>query len=181
VGAWSNVALTNVSYQAKLRGGTEYYYTFRAVNASGDVWASPSWRFTTLGEGSSTVNHLVPYTWLEAQNASWASDYEAAATNDPDNDGFYTWEEYWSGTDPQDTNSFPRIDAVWFDGTNVVFEWQHKQVDPVIPAIAVERTPDVATGTWSYVGEKIPVDGVNTWTGAPLDKVFYRISATNVP
>jgi len=48
VGAWTNVASTNFSFtNASLLGSTTYYYTFRGTNASTNVWASPSWQFTT--------------------------------------------------------------------------------------------------------------------------------------
>gem|GEM_PF-2546495 len=52
VGAWTNVNSTNVCYtNMSLTGSTTYYYTFRGTNASTNVWASPSWQFTTLPSG----------------------------------------------------------------------------------------------------------------------------------
>jgi hypothetical protein len=50
VGSWTNVALTNIAYQAGgLSAGTNYFYAFRATNATTNVWATPSWQFMTLG------------------------------------------------------------------------------------------------------------------------------------
>jgi len=48
VGSWTNVASTNISYlKTGLTPGTTNYYTFRVTNATANVWASPSWKFTT--------------------------------------------------------------------------------------------------------------------------------------
>jgi len=52
VGSWTNVASTNISYvNSTLSGSTTYYYTFRAANASTNIWASPSWMFVTPASG----------------------------------------------------------------------------------------------------------------------------------
>ena len=184
IGTWTNVTWSNMSHVASLSPGTTYYYTFRAVNDLGAVWASPSWRFTTTGTfvpAGYTTNHLVPHTWLQTQSPDWANDFEAAATNDPDEDGFSTWEEYWSGTDPRDGDSFLKIDAARYDGSNVVLEWQHAKVDPAVPPIAIECRANLATGRWLRVGENDPVDDTNTWSALSLDGGFYRIVATNAP
>ncbi|OVE74158.1 hypothetical protein BVX94_01225 [bacterium B17] len=185
VGGWNDVISTNVSYNASLSEGTTYYYTFRATNDNGQLWASPSWQFQTLGTAAApevTTNYSVPHTWLETQDSEWTNDFEAAVTNDPDGDGYSTWEEYWAGTDPNNSNSVFKIDQVIFDGTNVVLKWRHANVDVGnIPPIAVQRRFDLSTGDWSYVGQKIPQDGTNTWNGAPVTKAFYRITVTNTP
>ena len=100
---------------------------------------------------------------------------------DKNGEGFSIWQEYWAGTDPRDSNSFLRIDTVLCDGTNVVLEWRHAQVDAAIPPLAVERSLDLSSGAWSTIGEKTPVDGTNRWTGALLDSALYRLSVTNAP
>ena len=49
LGAWTNVAATNLSYAATgLAPGTTYYFTFRATNTTSDVWAANVQSFTTL-------------------------------------------------------------------------------------------------------------------------------------
>jgi len=57
VGSWTNVTSTNISYQKTgLTAGTTNYYTFRATNATTNVWATPSWMFVTPGGVSTIVN-----------------------------------------------------------------------------------------------------------------------------
>ena len=49
IGSWTNVASIDLSRPlTNLAPGISYYYTFRATNAAGTVWASPAQSFTTL-------------------------------------------------------------------------------------------------------------------------------------
>jgi hypothetical protein len=146
------------------------------------VWASPSWTFTTPGAAQSvTVNHAVPYAWLSAINPSWNTNYEAAALSDPDNDGYSTWEEYWSGTDPQDSNSFLRIDSIGFSGTDLLVTWRHAQVDAGIPPITIQARTNLVTGSWVGIGSHTPTNGVNIWSSGSSVQGFYRLAVTNAP
>ena len=77
VGAWTNVASTNISCsQTSLLANTTYYYTFRAVNAGATKWAQPSWQFTTpsvvLATNNAFLISLVPGSG--ALSPSFASD-----------------------------------------------------------------------------------------------------------
>jgi Divergent InlB B-repeat domain/PA14 domain len=182
VGSWTNVS-TNVSYTASLLSGTTYHYTFSASNAAGVVWASPSWTFQTTGVAPSvTVNHLVPHLWLAARNALWSNDYEAAVLADQDGDGFATWQEYWSGTDPQKSNSFLRIDSVALEGGNALLKWQHALVGAGVQPLIIQTTTNLQSGPWVTAGQKAPVNGTNTWSGATaLSQLFYRLAVTNAP
>jgi len=149
-----------------------------------------SWDFqNTRAEGpppdAVTVNHGVPHAWLSAINSSWSGDYEAAALTDHDQDGFPTWQEYWSGTDPQDSDSSFKIDSITIDGSNVVLKWQHASINEEIPDIVIESRADLSTGTWDSVGLKAPVNGLNLWSEefsleAPPE-FFYRLRATESP
>jgi M6 family metalloprotease-like protein len=181
VGSWTNVS-TNVSYTASLQSGTTYYYAFVASNASGRVWASPSWTFTTLGAAPLvTTNHSVPHAWLSAINTNWSANYEAAVTNDVDGDGYATWQEYWSGTDPQDSNSFLRIDSIGFIGTNLLVSWRHAVVDAGIPPITIQSSTNLVSGSWVGIGSHAPTNGVNTWSAGSSVQGFYRLAVTNAP
>jgi len=133
--------------------------------------------FTIVAAVPVTVNHSVPYSWLESQNSDWTNDFEAAVLEDPDGDGFTTWQEYWSGTDPQSSNSFLAIDAFRFDGSNIVLQWQHAAVGSGINPIAIQSTMDLVTGTWVNVGSKSPANGTNTWSGVVPQAQFYRLQA----
>jgi M6 family metalloprotease-like protein len=182
VRAWTNVAV-NVSYTASLQSGTKYYYTFMASNTLGRAWASPSWTFRTLGTPPAvTLNHAVPIAWLASRNAAWASDYEGAAMGDPDNDGYLTWEEYWSGTDPQNSNSFLKIDTVSLAGSSATLQWRHAAISNSIPAITVQTRTNLSLGSWVPVGLKTPVNGTNIWVGSLASpQLFYRLAVTNAP
>jgi hypothetical protein len=182
VGSWTNVS-TNVSYAASgLAGGFTYYYTFMASNSSGVVWASPSWTFTTPGTGPVvTANHAVPHVWLDNLGLVVSNNYESAALADPDGDGLTTWEEYWTGTNPNDSDSFFKIDAITWSGSNLVLQWQHANPDVAVPDVMIWRTDELTTGTWINIGSKTPVDGLNQWSNAVTPKAFYRISITNAP
>ncbi len=51
-----------------------------------------------------------PEWWLAQYG--WTNDFDAAATNDAEPDGFFTWQEYIADTDPTSTNSvLPSLEA----------------------------------------------------------------------
>jgi hypothetical protein len=180
-GSWTNVS-TNVSTAVSgLTAGQTYYYTFMASNTAGVVWASPSWTFRTSVAPSVTTNYSVPHTWLEANVPGSTNDYEAAALDDPDNDGFDTWEEYWSGTDPQNSNSYLRIDSVTFDGTNIVIVWSNAVVGAGLPPLGIQARGDLLSGSWSNVGQKSLANGVNAWSNSAAQQLYYRLAVTNAP
>jgi hypothetical protein len=169
--------LTNVSFGVgQLFRGQTYHYTFRASNANGDIWAAPSWRFTTPAGGLLTTNHLIPYIWIDSVATNTVTDYETEALADSDGDGFSTWEEYWSGTDPRDSNSFLKIDAIRFEGTDVVIEWRHAQVDSGIPAVTILSATNLTAGPWFSSGQKVPMNGTNAWSGTSSQRFFYKLA-----
>ena len=47
-----------------------------------------------------TVLSNTPSWWLAAANPAWTNNFNAAATNDQDGDGLFTWQEYIAGTHP---------------------------------------------------------------------------------
>ncbi|OVE76626.1 hypothetical protein BVX97_00640, partial [bacterium E08(2017)] len=186
------ISFTNVQYQAALWDYTAtglvpeqtYYYRFRLSNAGTNAWASPSWKFSTLplmDVGPVTTNHLVPHSWLNSYDSSWTNDAEAEVMLDHDGDGYTTWQEYWCGTDPNNSNSFFKTDAVYRVGQQVCVEWQHDNPDGQLPPIAIYSCSNLISGVWQYAGEKNPTDGLNTWLSTPSQKLFYRLVVTNTP
>jgi CubicO group peptidase (beta-lactamase class C family) len=54
-----------------------------------------------------------PVWWLANANPAWTNDLEAAATNDQDNDGLFTWQEYIAGTHPTNPLSVFELHTTW--------------------------------------------------------------------
>ncbi len=82
VGAWTNIASTNVGYSLSgLQPGSTYYYTFRATNASATVWATPSWQFSTLAGGATPVLENREATGILDTSAVLRASLYTAGTN----------------------------------------------------------------------------------------------------
>jgi VCBS repeat-containing protein len=126
-----------------------------------------------------TTNYSVPHAWLA--NWSWTNGYESAALADQDGDGYSTWQEYWSGTDPLDSSSFLKIDSIGFSGTNLLVTWRHSQVDAGIPPITIQARTNLVTGAWVGIGSHPPTNGVNIWSAGSPVQGFYRLAVTNAP
>jgi hypothetical protein len=182
VGSWTNNS-TNISYAVNgLVSGTMYHYAFMASNVTKNAWASPSWTFRTLGVAPAvTVNHAVPHAWLSSINPSWSTNYEAAVMSDPDGDGFTTWQEYWSGTDPLDNSSCLKIDSIEMNGADLVIKWRHTRVDAGIPPITIQARSNLVSGSWVGIGTRTPINGINTWSAGSSVQGFYRLAVTNAP
>ena len=61
-----------------------------------------------------------PKWWLYQANPSWSADFDAAALGDQDGDGIPTWQEYVSGTDPNDPASVFSLNISMSNGQSVV-------------------------------------------------------------
>ncbi|OVE76401.1 hypothetical protein BVX97_01035 [bacterium E08(2017)] len=184
VGSFADTT-TNISHVLSgLQDGQTYFYTFSAVGSGGTVWASPSWQFSTLPVidiGPVTTNHAVPHSWLNSYNPSWTNDAEAAVMQDQDGDGYTTWEEYWCGTDPNNSNSLLKIDSVYMVGQLVCVEWQHVSPDSALPPVAIYTCSNLNSGTWEYAGDKSPSHGINNWQHDASQQIFYKLVVTNTP
>jgi hypothetical protein len=182
LGSWTNVT-TNLNHTVSgLTAGTQYYYTFMASNATHVIWSGPSWSFQTRSPAPAvTVNHAVPHAWLISINPDWADDFEAAVLDDPDGDGIPTWQEYLMGTNPLDPESYPKIDAITFDGSNIVLQWQSAVVAPGLPPLLIQATTNLQGGSWSNIGQRSLSNGLNTWSNAGTQQRFFRLAVTNEP
>jgi hypothetical protein len=179
VGTYSNISDQSLAaVVGGLSPGTTYYYTMMGTNAVTSIWPETNGSFMTSPEV--TTNYTVPHNWLFSINAAWSNDYEAAVMTDQDGDGLLTWQEYWAGTDPMDSNSVFRIDSIDVLGTNTILSWRHAQVNPGLPEIDILCATNI-TGPWLIVGAKQPVDGTNTWMQEALNGAFYRLAVTNAP
>jgi len=134
-----------------------------------------------LFERTRTVSGNVTTEWLATAVPASTNDFEAAAADDPDGDGYTTAQEYWSGTDPLDPDSYLKLDSVEFNGTNVVLEWRNARVDTGLPPLTIQARSNLVSGTWGDIGTRALTNGVNTWSGGPSVQRFYRLTATNAP
>jgi hypothetical protein len=134
---------------------------------------------------ATTASNQVPYTWLHTLSNGWttAEEFEAAATNDYDGDGFTTAQEYWSGTDPFSDASYLHISNVGFANGNVRLLWNHARVDSNIPPLCVQVSSDLVNGNWqdASVNTNTPIDGLNTWEEPYAGPRFYRLIVPPAP
>lgn len=128
-----------------------------------------------------TETNSVPHRWLAEIYPDWTNNFESAATNDWDNDGFTTAEEYLAGTCPTNANSFLHIASARIVGDQLQMDWMHDQVYPDLPPIAIQRRDSLSSGYWEHAGQYSPTNGVNTWSGSIAPQAFYRLAVTNAP
>jgi uncharacterized repeat protein (TIGR02543 family) len=147
------------------------YYLDYAYN-SGKTIAVVSAAADSDGDG-------IPNGWEIARGLNPYNSGDASI--DTDNDKFTSRQEYWSGTDPDDSNSFFRIDSLSFEGSNLVLRWRHAAVDPVIPPISIQRRASLITGVWVHAWAHSPTNGTNSWVSPLPDNGFFRLCVTNVP
>jgi len=63
----------------------------------------------------------VPYSWLDGfSGLVVASNYEAAATSDPNHDGYPVWMDYVAGTVPTDLTSCFHCGIRWRNGGPII-------------------------------------------------------------
>jgi len=101
--------------------------------------------------------------------------------SDPDGDGYTTWQEYWSGTDPQSSNSYLRIDSITYEDGNIVVKWQSAAVGAGVSPLAIQARTNLLSGQWYNVGQKSVTNGINAWSNATSQQLFYRLAVTNAP
>jgi hypothetical protein len=150
-----------------------FTYVWSNITASGTIDAAFERRVTN--------DKMIPTEWLELAVPGSTNDYEAAVMQDQDGDGFATWQEYWAGTDPQDSNSYLRIDSVTFEGGNIVIKWESAAVWAGVPPLGIQARTSLTSGSWSNVGQKSLANGVNAWSNSAAQQLYYRLAVTNAP
>jgi hypothetical protein len=85
------------------------------------------------------ATNATPHWWLASHG--WTNDFDAAALDDPDDDGYFTWQEFIADTDPTNGASFfPPLEAAG-SATNLAFG-----LDPT------------STGRQYYIDVATPID-----------------------
>ena len=113
----------------------------------------------------------VPEWWLA--DHGWTNAFDAAATNDAEPDGYFTWQEYVADTDPTNSDSHPRMAFVATWRTNEpILTW------PASTArlYQIHWCDDIIVGQWDM--QQLGL-GANTWTDTnppPPTNRYYRIA-----
>ena len=129
----------------------------------------------------SNTSYGTPYSWL---GSYFTNNYDVAETNDVDNDGLLTWEEYVTGTDPTNQASvFAVLNQGYLNASNYIV-WYGTTNSGVTNAFGMYRGTNLIINTWNLITKSIARNptGTNTWwdTNAPASvPVFYRPMATN--
>jgi hypothetical protein len=174
----------------------DYFITNLVVDlvlqGSNDVWT-----FTSVIEdhtihalfGSLTppaTTNGTPLTWLEFHG--FTSEHQAADDADQDSDGFYTWQEFVLGTDPNDSASafvlyssivggtwivsFPSIEATGIG---------YGAADTDERRYSIEERTDLLTGDWVPVPDpnytNILGNGVDVVYTNESSRLYYRAKA----
>lgn len=168
----------------------DYWDITNVVVNGASVGVTGAWSFADVTNHQSLAaylsprlaSHDVPKWWLAAMNPAWSNDFDAAATNDQDNDLLLTWQEYLAGTHADDAESvFEIAEAAVVNGSNCL-TWFSPVSDPSLPPFGIMRATNLHHG-WKLVGtaSRSP-DGTNVWCDpdSPFSRrpVFYRLVAT---
>ncbi len=113
----------------------------------------------------------VPEWWLAQYG--WTNDFDAAATNDAEPDGYFTWQEYVADTDPTNADSYPQM--------AFIETWQTNPPNLTWPAstgrlYAIHWCDDIVAGEWTPLALGL---GTNAWTDTnppPATSRYYRIA-----
>jgi len=164
----------------QLTAQADTYYTF--TNWTGDViganiWSNP---LVVMMDGPKvlnahfeavvTTNSHVPYWWLATYG--WTNDFETAQAEDQDGDGYWTWEEWITGTDPTNTASSFLLDGVLENG-QIELGW----TGPVSGRVyTLESSGNLKIGFTNIV-TVLSNSPSCTWTIQAAEKTtFYRIT-----
>jgi hypothetical protein len=161
--------------------------------AGSDFESEPTNRYAFTWMDVSAGNHVLeilfapdltaagtPHWWLASYYQT--NDFDGAALDDGDADGFPAWKEHLAGTDPTDPDSLFRIlETGMLDGTNYII-WAGGG-GTGLPPFTIYRRTCLMGGTWEPVGEQRRSSSTRTVSNIWLDPAappgaFYRIGIT---
>lgn len=121
------------------------------------------------------VTNNVPEWWL-AQHSLTNAPADEEATDDHDEDGLSTWEEYVAGTDPTNRSSLFEIVSIGTDGTNSILQWP--SVSNRIYHVYGMDSP-TSTPTWIETNLlATPPTNILTTPTLSIETRFYRLGVT---
>ncbi len=125
--------------------------------------------------------HGVPVAWLASKGLTGDPATEELA--DPDGDGQATWEEYYGGSNPTNSNSVFRITNAQWQGGDLQLTWYGSTNNGVTTPFQIFRATNLVNGTWTMVAGNLTraANGTNQWTdmAAPLT-AYYRVGTANM-
>ena len=135
---------------------------------SGDAWVPESYPDSGWWTNQVTTNHCVPLWWLAQYG--WTNDWDAAAEGDQDADGYATWQEWVTDTNPTNAQSRLQFDGTLSDNL-LTLDWNASASDRVY---SLEQTDAVSAGFSNTL--TVVSNGVSAWTTAvPSSVSFYRV------
>lgn len=123
-----------------------------------------------------TTNEI-PHIWFFLMNPKWTNNFEELENTDWDGDGFTISEEYFSGTNPNDINSYPHIENVSITNNNIYLKWNHFLLTNQNVYVTVHNSSNLID--WNKTHKQKAKNGKNVFTVEKnQQKVFYRITTT---
>ncbi len=117
------------------------------------------------------ATNSTPQWWLAQYG--WTNDFDSAATNDDEPDGFPAWQEYIADTDPTDSNSFPKMTFIETWQTNPpILTWPFSTGR----IYQIHYCDDLVIGDW--ITQQLSL-GAGEWTDTnvpPATNRYYRIA-----
>ena len=165
------------------------YYYLASVTADGVNAGTPaSYTFTNVqSDHAITANYAAvlaasntPEWWLYQSNPNWATNFNAAALNDPTGKGMSVWQEYITGTNPTNASSLFALYVVCTNGQTLVSlptiattaQYQLQRY------YALDSSLNLSSSTWQGVAGYTNIAGsgqVIVYTNAIAgSNVFYR-------
>ncbi len=112
-----------------------------------------------------------PEWWLALHG--WTNGFDAAATNDAEPDGFFTWQEYIADTDPTNSASYPRMAYIETWQTNApILTWPFSTGR----LYQIHYCDDLVIGLWTTQQLSL---GIGEWTDTnppPTTNRYYRVA-----